>query len=323
MAGPGGGSRGGGFGGGGGSRGGGFGGGSRPGGFGGPRPGYGGYHHHRPHFHYRPFFGFPRPFFGYGYGGGCLGGMMGMMFLPIIILLVAFSLIVNVIGSLGSSISNVAQGGQIVVNNRELESYASREYAVEFSRAKDMEDNILLVFLADESRESYYTIAWVGDNIQNEINYMFGNEYTEYGYAMKGNINAYFENSISKNLASVVDTMTDEVVNLGLKSNFIVNNGSPGSYSSHVTNHSNLSINEETINRALATFTEETGIPIVIVIDEYDNVFTRTVQSADVMTILFALAMGGVAVYLIIKSVKKRDDKGQTEEERRNNSTSW
>ena len=249
--------------------------------------------------------------------------MMGMMFLPVIILLVAFSLIVNVVGSLGSSISNVAQGGQIVINNRELEAYASREYAVEFNNAKDIEDNILLVFLADESRESYYTIAWVGDNIANDINYMFGNEYTEYGYAMKGNINSYFENSISKNLASMVDTMTDKIVNLNLKSNFIENNGSPGNYSSHVTNHSNMNVNEETINRALETFTEETSIPIVIVIDEYENVFTRTVQSADVMTILFAIAMVGVAAYLIIKSVKNNDNNGQTEEERRNNSTSW
>jgi hypothetical protein len=109
MPGPGGGARGGGFG-GGGSRGGGFGGGFG----GGSRPG-GHYHrpggfYHRPRFGYGfPFFGFRRPYFGYG-GGGCLGGMMGLLFLPVLILLICGSLVLNVIGSFGSSVSNIANG---------------------------------------------------------------------------------------------------------------------------------------------------------------------------------------------------------------------
>ncbi len=322
MPGPGGGSRGGGFGGGGGSRGGGFG-----GGFGGPRPGGIGGHHHRPHHHHHfhmPFWGFRRPFFGYGYGGGCLGGMMGMMLMPIIILLIAASLIFNVLGSLGSSISNVAAGGNIVIDNPKMERYADEQYAIEFKNAKDYEDNILIVFLADEKRENYYTIAWVGDNITNDINYMFGNEYTEFGYEMKGNINSYFEHSLSKNLAMVVDGMTDRIDNLKLGSSFIEDNGSPAGYKSHVTNKSTLEINEKTIDDALARFTEATDIPIVIVIDDMENVFDKNVNGSDVLTILLALIIGGIAVYLIVKAFKSKDNQdGQTEEERRNNSTSW
>lgn len=325
MPGPGGGSRGGGF--GGGSRGGGFGG--RGGGFGGGsfggghRPG--GFHHRPPHHHFhRPFFGFHRPFFGYGYGGGCLGGMMGMMLMPVIILLIAGSLIFNVIGSVGSSISNVVNGGQILYDEPQMEDYANRQYAAEFKDAKDYEDNILIVFLADESYEGYYTIAWVGDNIANDINYMFGNEYTEFGQEMTGNINSYFEHSLSKNLASVVDGMTDEIINLGLKSSFIEENGSPAGYVSHVTNNSSLSVNEETINRALTDFTEETDIPIVIVIDDIDNVFDKTIDGADIFTVILAVIISGVAIYLIVKAFKNKDDRGgETEEERKNNSTSW
>ena len=318
MPGPGGGARGGGFG-GGGSRGGGFGGGFG----GGHRPG--GFHHHRPpHFH-RPFFGFHRPFFGYGYGGGCLGGLMGMMFMPFIILLIAGSLILNVIGSLGSSISNVSKGGNIVIDNPKMEDYADQQYAIEFKNAKDYEDNILIVFLADETRENYYTIAWVGDNIANSINFMFGNEYTEFGTEMKGNINSYYENSISKNLSSVVDGMTDRIVNLNLRSSFIRDNGSPDGYVSHVTNNSSLSINEETINRALEDFTKETNIPIVVVIEDMEEVFDKKVSGADVTTIIFALILAGGAVYFIVKAFKGKDDRGngESEEERKNNSTSW
>ena len=256
---------------------------------------------------------------------------MGMMLMPVIILLIALTLIVNVIGSVGSSISNVASGGQILYDEPQMENYANKQYAAEFKNAKDYEDNILIVFLADESYEGYYTIAWVGDNIANDINYMFGNEYTEFGREMTGNINSYFEYSLSKNLASVIDGMTDEVVNLGLSSSFIRDNGSPAGYQSHVTNHSSLSVNAETLNRALQDFTKETDIPIVIVIDDIDNVFDRTINGNDIFTIIFAVVMAGVAIYLLVRAFRNKDNRPQDENDRpdpdeddkKNNSTSW
>ena len=250
---------------------------------------------------------------------------MGLTIMPIIIILVAISLLFNVFGSVGSSISNIASGGKILYNERNLQNYADQQYAVEFKNANDYEDNILIVFLVDEECEGYYTIAWVGDNIAKDIYSMFGNEYTEFGYNMIGNINSYYENSLSKNLASVIDGMTDEVSNLKLKSSFDIDNGSPAGYKSHVTNHSTLEVNEDTINRALEDFTAQTDIPIVIAIDDVDDVFDKRVQGSDVLVVVLAIALGGVAVYLIYKSFKgKKDgDNGQTEEERRNNSTSW
>ena len=309
MPGPGGGARGGGF--GGGSRGGGFGGG-RPGGFSsGHRPGGFGHHHHhyRPYhgFGFFPFFGFRRPY--YGYGGGCLGGMLGMMFIPIIILLVAISLLFNVFGSVGSSISNIANGGQIAYNESKMQDYADKQYAIEFRNAKEYEDNILVVFLIDEEREGYYTIAWVGDNLDNDIYSMFGNEYTEFGRAMKGNIATNYENSLSKNLAVMVNEMTDEVVNLNLNSSFVKNHGSPGDYVSHVTNNSSLDLNSNTINDALTEFTKETDIPFVIVVEDMEEVFHKTVRSYDVFTVILAVGLSGVAIYLIYRAVKdKKED---------------
>jgi uncharacterized membrane protein len=164
MPGPGGGSRGGGFGGGsfggGGPRGGGFGGGS----FGGGGFGHGphGYHHH--HHYHRPFFGFYRPY-GYGYGGGgCLGGLLGVLMMPIIILIVATSLIFGVFGSF----FRVAKGGNVTYNEPELQSFANQQYAKEFSSSTAYEDNLLIVFLVNDERDGYYTIAWIGDNVASE-----------------------------------------------------------------------------------------------------------------------------------------------------------
>ena len=325
MPGPGGGSRGGGFGGGsrggGSNRGGGFGGGS----FGGP----GGHrhppHHHHHHHHHRPFFGFYRPYYGYGYGGGLFGGLASLIVLPVILLIIAASLLVGFFGSVSTSISNIASGGQILYQNPEMEAYADKQYAVEFDNAVEYEDNILLVFLVDEAREGYYTIAWVGDNLQNDIADMFGNEYTEYGKSMKANINSYYENSISRNLSSVVDSMADKIVNLQLSSSFKKDEGSPADYQSHLTNHSDLEINEKTVNNSLSDFTKDTGIPIVIVVDNVDNVFEKSINTVDITTVLFALVLVGVAVFYIVKAVKGKNDyrNDQDEEERKNNSTRW
>ena len=304
MPGPGGGSRGGGF--GGGSRGGGFSGGGRPGGFGGGSfggPHYHHHHHHRPFgFGFFPFFGFRRPYYGYGYGSGCLG----LTAMPFIIIIVAISLITSIFGAVGSSISNVSNGGKVVYNESALQEYADQQYAIEFNSAKEYEDNILIVFLVDEKCEGYYTIAWVGDNITEEIYSMFGNEYTEFGYKMKGSIASYYKNSLSKNLATVVNGMTDSISNLKLKSSFDRDYGSPADYVSHVTNNSSIEINKDTVNRALEEFTAETDIPIVIVVEEMEDVFGKTVFGTDIMTVVACLALGGAAIYFIYRAVKDK-----------------
>ena len=251
--------------------------------------------------------------------------MMGMMIAPIIIILIVISLLSSIFGSISSSISNVASGGQILYDNPKMEDYADACYREEFNKAVGYEDNILLVFLVDEERTGYYTIAWVGDNIDNNIYDMFGNEYTEYGQEMKESINKYYENSLSKNLASLVDGMADRIVNLSLSSSFEHKSQSPGEYKSHVTNRSDLALNDETVNRSLEEFTEDTGIPIVIVVDNIENVFTKTINTADIMTIILALVILAVAIYFIYRAFKSKDDNryDESDEERRNNSTHW
>ena len=173
MAGPGGGGKGGGFSRGpsGGGRGGGFSRGSHSGGFGGGHHHHGHHHHHHHHHRYfgMPFFfGYRRPYMGYGYGG-FYGGFIGLMMLPIIVLIIAISLIFSVFGSLGSSISNVVGGGEISYSEQKFQSYANQQYEKEFPNDSTHEDNILIVFLVNEQRDDFTTIAWIGDNINGRI----------------------------------------------------------------------------------------------------------------------------------------------------------
>ena len=307
---------------GGGSRGGGFGGGSFRGGSGGGFGGGFGGGPHRPHgFHHHyhmPFFGF-RPY-GYGYGGGCLGGLLGMFMMPIILLVIVVMMLV---ASIGSAFGNVMQGGQILYNEPEIEEYANTQYAKEFGNSTAYEDNILIIFLTDEESEGYYSIAWVGYNVANEIDEMFGNQYTEFGTQMLAQVPDYHEYSLSRNLATVVDNLSDKIERKNLNSSFIEKSDHSEMTESHLTNLSHLEMSEETVNRALKDFTEATDIPIVVVVDDVENVFDKTIGIGDILTVIVALGLGGYAIYLIVKTVKQNKGKRDSEKDDPDNKTSW
>ena len=233
---------------------------------------------------------------------------MGMLLMPIILIFIAISIFSSIFGSIGSSISNVANGGHFVEDDRRMEDYAMEQYDVEFKNATEYEDNILIVFLVDESRESFYTMAIVGYNIRDEINDMFGNQYTEFGRELTDNLTPHYENTLSKDLRATVNGMTDHVANLRLDSSFYDDMGSPGSYISHVTNHSSLAVSESTINSALTEFTKETDIPIVIVIEDMYAVFDKKIDTYDIVTVVFAVILLGVAVYFIVRAFKGKNE---------------
>ena len=291
MPGVGGGSRGGGFG-----RGGGIGG--RGGGFG-RGPFMGGF--------YRPFF--PMPFFGYGYGGGCLSGFMGMTLLPILLFTIIASFSMNVFGSIGSSITNLANGGSYKTDDKVMAEYCEKQYAEEFDDAHEYEDNILLVFLVNDGYDDFYTMAYIGDNINDSINEMFGGRYSEYGQSLIRNLNPSYESSLSRNLAATVRDMLDEILALNLSSPFIENKGSPKDYLSHVKNESQLDVNNETLNSALQDFTEKTDIPIVIVIDDMEDVFEKSISPRDIVNILLVFLIVGIMVFYIVRIIKGRKSK--------------
>lgn len=325
MAGPGGGSRGGGFGGGsrgggfGGGSGGGFGGGSRGGGFGGggfrggpyhrgPRFGYGYYHRPR-------FFGFgPRYYYG---GGGCLGGFLGALMAPFILLMVVA---VMMFGVVGSALSNAANGGIISYDEATFQAYADREYYKAFGNSDATEDNILIVVLTNEESDGYYCIAWVGDNIKDDINLMFGDETTPFGQSMIASVPDYYAYSLDSNLATVMNTMSAKIEKLGLESSFKKTYSHASSPESHLVNYTELSLTEATVNDALVSFSEETDIPVVIVVEDMEDVFGKSLPTGDIVILVVLSVLGIVAIVSIVRVIKDRSKfkQGNPEDDDRN-----
>ena len=297
MPGPGGGSRGGG---GGRGFGGGFSGGGR--GFGGGGRGYGGHHYHGPRYHGGWYFG-PRRY----YGGGCLGLFMA----PIIILLFASVLLFSVFNS---AFNSVMTGGQITYNEQDFQDYANQQYMAEFNdesayAGQDYEDHILLVFLVeDENYYEYAYMAWVGDDIDDEIGYMFGSHGTHLGYAIENSgINAAgtYQYSLDKGISSVVRQMQKSIEELNLDSPYLCDS-EKSQYKSHLTNKSSVNMRDKTVNDALEDFTAATGIAIVVVVEDADEVLPR---HFDFFSLLIAIVLIVVAIVLIVKAVKSRKKK--------------
>ncbi len=279
---------------GGGSRGGGFGGGSRGGGFGGGGGGYrgGGFH------------GGPRgPRF---YGGGCLSGLFGMLLAPIVILLVVAIVTFSIIGD---AISNVASGGIISYDEAVFQSYAVSQYQKEFASSTQYESNLLIVFLTNEEMDGYYCIAWVGDNIRNDVNLLFGDESTAFGRAVQSSVNSdYYKYSLDSNLASAMATMKEEIQSMGLVTSFKNGKTSDTTYTSHVTNYSNVSLTAQTVNEELEAFTAATEIPVVIVVDTMENVFGKTLPTSTIVTLIVLAILAIVAVCMIVRAVRRRKE---------------
>lgn len=293
MPGPGGGAHGG----GGGRGGGGFHGGGGGGFHGGGHHG-GGFHgggFHGGGMHHPPHRGMHGPHFGGGWGGGwfhrprhyggggCLGGLIGIVMIPVVLII----LVIFVIGSSSSVRTQPADDIYYEENAMELDDsadtsydenafqdYADKVYAEEFGNSTAYEDNILLVFLTEnENYYDYYYIAWVGDHITTDINYMFGNEETEFGVAVSNAITtSSYKYSLDANIAQIINTMEQNIAELGTLSPFTCDEEHI-QVESHLTNKTTLELTEDTVNTALQSFTQATGIPIVVVVDDISDVF--------------------------------------------------
>ena len=222
---------------------------------------------------------------------------------PIFITIIITAMLISM---LADGFGSILNGGRIVYDEKEFERYANNAYISEFGTSSATEDNILIVFLTNEEYDGYYTIAWVGENVQYKINESFGDQTTAFGSAMRSSINSeYYEFSLASNLAMAVSKMTGTVEGMGLTSSFITKKDHGNMIPSHVTNKSELALNEETVNVALREFTEKTEIPMVIVIDTVENVFGKSFAPTDIVIIIALLALAVGMIIFIIKTVRK------------------
>ena len=275
---------------GGGGHGGGFGGGF--GGGGGFRGGFGGgYRPPRRGFFFMPF-----------WGGGCLGAL----FTPIICMVLA---IVMMIGVIGSGLTTLFRGGNVVYSENKMQDYASRQYATIYDPSSaTYDDNVLIVFLTYDDGQVYKCIGWCGDNLKSQVSDLFGKEGTQLYNAMQSSINtSSYRYSLGSNLAQVTEKMETSVRNQNLDTVYRAQKAERHE-AGKVYNRSNSDIqfNAETVDAALKNFTDSTDISMSIVIADAKDVFGKSLNTSAILALLLCIILIVYAVVAIVRYVKRR-----------------
>lgn len=243
----------------------------------------------------------------YGYGGGCLGGMMSMILVPVILVVMV---ILAVVSNTMSGVGEVVQGGSVRYDEEVFQDYANAQYQKEFGSSSAYEDNLLIVFLTSEDHYDYSYIAWVGDHIVTDVNWLLGSNDTELGWAMSQSINqSSYKYSLDSNLAQVMQQMTKEIQDLGLESSFDCTEDHV-QVSSHLTNYTQLELTNTTVNDALTAFTQATGIPAVIVVEDMEDVFGRSVSTGSAVSVFLVIAVVILVIVLLVNAGSRRRQQG-------------
>lgn len=241
---------------------------------------------------------------------------MSFIMAPVILIIVAVGIVIS---SFGTSFTVFNGGGrQVIYDENSFQDFADAQYAKEFGTSTAYEDNILLVFLAeDKEYYDYYYIAWVGDHIDTDINNMLGSNQTELGRAIAASVNEQsYKYSLDSNLAGVVNIMADHIEGKGKDSSFTCRE-EHNQVESHLTNRTNIQLTEETVNTALKDFTDRTGIPIVIVVEDISEVLDERLPPKAIMSLVVAGGLVIIAIILIIRNIRNRKGGNKKDPEER------
>lgn len=291
------------------------------GGYSGGRGGSGGYGHgprgpHGPYRHYGPhyggFFFFPwrRRYYGYG---GFYGGFFALFFLPILILIIAA---IFLISSIVSLVSIVSQGGVVTYDSAKFRDYALTQYDAQFDpTSAGYEDNILIVFSTVEGYDEYHVQAMIGNNIIDGITYMFDSG-KEFDRALTKHLLADdYSTSLDRCLYSAIDDLTQYASSYS--SSFLKAPAAGTEHkSSRVINMDEAltGFSGEYTQTALDAFTEETGISVVLIIEDEEDIFGRSVPAYVIVSGVISLGIcifAGVWIFKAIKAKKQANNSGR------------
>ena len=232
-----------------------------------------------------------------------------MMLAPIIVIVMAaFFLFFSISGMVG----DISTGGSYQWDEDAIRQYARAEYDdIYGNNDAAYEDNIMILFLADEEEGyTYAYIAWVGDNIETGVDEMFGNDYTRLGTAFDNSMPDNYKDSLGKNLSAVIERMEAAVgapaagkdhfkdAPLGTANSPVFKNGTP------------LPISSVTIDRALKSFYETTGISLSLVVADIDEVFEKGLSGDTYIMLVVGIGLVALAVFLIVRAVKEKKNGG-------------
>lgn len=255
-------------------------------------------------------------FFG---GGGFFGGLFAALLFPIIIIFIAA---IFLISSIFSVFTTAAQGGKLTYDEETFQAYANEQYAEQFYGKGAYEDNLLIVFAATEDRTYYEYLVWAGNHLKDDT-YETAKGTTVFEDAIENNIEngELFKFSIDNDLPNVVEDMTSALEGKEIFEKTCKDTEHVGEKSSLVINKtSDLTISEDDINQALEEFTQKTEIPVVIIIEDAEEIFETEYPVAEIVISVLIIGLGVFLIIFFIRKYKKEKKEAENNRDEFNRS---
>ena len=198
--------------------------------------------------------------------------------------------------------------GEIVYNEEIFQDYAYATYNSHFTDTETYEDGLMILFLNYEDKQSISYMAFIGDNIENSVNNLFSSR-GEFGRYVESSINMdNYKYSLSKDISKVIDHMAEQVVLQDLDSSFIDEHNMEKAPAPKFENKSNITMSSQTVEGSLNRFTEATGIPVYLVVEEGEAVFGRTMPVGNIVLAVITLGVIIFCIVYIVKKIKHKND---------------
>lgn len=166
--------------------------------------------------------------------------------------------------------SNMPQ--RVSYDESRFEAFASRQYDQVFSDSAAYEDNLLLALLVYEDHRDFSYMTWVGDHICGETFGLLGGNETLLGQTLENEIGYGYGSSLSTDLEHTLDALADGITALSPEGSHTCTEDHSGT-DSYLVNNSALALHSSRLNNALADFTQRTGIPIVLIVEDAVDIF--------------------------------------------------
>lgn len=237
-----------------------------------------------------------------GAGGGIIQIIMGLVFMlfPMTFFVAGIFMI-------------LASTNIVKYDENEFQDYTYQLYEETFQESSAKEDYYLLVLLVEDfSYYDFYYNSWTGDHIDVSATTILGDNDSVLGRRFNQYINSSsYKYSLDTDLTNVINSVTNELISVG--NDFYNCEEVHDDFEPKYVNYSNVDLESSSLQVALENFTHKTGIPIYLVVEDIDDVFSKTIDGEGVfdgiMFIVLPLVFVAAGVFLLvsgIRSIKKK-----------------
>ena len=200
------------------------------------------------------------------------------------------------------------KGGEASYDEQVFDDYAMEQYYEVFESS---EDAVLLVCVLDKEYTTYYCNTVFGDHLSSSFAKMFKDEYSAFPSIVRNNIQETgYKYSLGQDLGDAVEDFTLYLKGKDIGPLLSCGGSDSPSAEPGLLNKSSLHVVTGGVDEALKTFQEETGITLVIVVDDFENVFPKQMDIGTILAVLFCLVLLVLCIVSLVKSIRRRKGGG-------------